>query len=48
MSEVLRRFAYEAQVPYAHTLERVDFVGDRGSFTLVPESALDLEDWADG
>ena len=41
-------FAAEAGVPYAKELERVDFVGDRGSFTLVPTSALDLEEWQRG
>ncbi len=34
-------------VPYAKELERVDFVGDRGSFTLVPTSALDLEGFSE-
>lgn len=33
-------------VPYARSLSEVIFVGDQGSFTFLPESALDREDWA--
>ena len=41
-------FAAETGVAYAKDLTEVCFVGDRGSFTFVPRSALDLEEWHRG
>jgi hypothetical protein len=41
-------FAAQADVAYANALTRVDFVGDRGSFTFVPEVALDATEWSRG
>jgi hypothetical protein len=38
-------FAAENHEPYAHDLERVDFVGDRGIFEFRPFSALDSDEW---